>query len=308
METTIKNPMQRRRLLQTVGLGAAAASILAGTTGAANAAKTSLSQTDIDILTFALNLEYLEATYYSYAFFGVGLKPNFTVGSDGTAGGAVTGGSEVPFTNHETKAFAHELAYAEAAHVYLLRETLRKAGADVIAAPAIDLTNSFNAASAAAGLGSTFNPFSNQNNFLLGSFIFEDVGVSAYAGSASSIVDGTVLTTAARILALEAYHAGSIRTRLILGGFATATNDIAQARLSLTKQISTPQPLGGEVGDVGVLTANRDTVADAYTDEGLPFTRTPQQVLNVVYLGQGTSSGGFFPNGGERRDQVDQLI
>jgi hypothetical protein len=297
MEKTWKNLMQRRTLLQTAGLGAAAATILATKATSAKAATMSLSTTDIDILTFALNLEYLEATYYRYAFYGAGLPPNFTTGSDGTPAGTVIGGSQVPFTNHELKAFARELVEAESSHVYLIRETLRMAGAPVIAAPQIDLTNSFNAAAAAAGLGSTFDPFADENSFLLGSFIFEDVGVSAYAGSAANIVSSEILTTAARILALEAYHAGSIRTRLILGGYATQTNDIAAARLQLTNQIDTPQNPGGGTGDLGVLTDNRDTIADTVPDVGLPYTRTPQQVLNVVYLGQGTSSGGFFPQG-----------
>jgi len=297
MDMTWKNLVERRKLLKTAGIGAAAAAILASKVTGAKAATPSLSTTDIDILTFALNLEYLEATYYRYAFYGAGLPENYTTGSDGTPAGAVIGGAAVPFTTHETKAFARELVLAESAHVYLIRETLRQAHAPVIAAPSIDLTNSFNAAAAAAGLGSSFNPFADETSFLLGSFIFEDVGVSAYAGSAANIVSGEILTTAARILALEAYHAGSIRTRLILAGYQTQTNDIAAARLSLTNQIDTPQNPGGATGDLGVYIDNRDSIADANPDEGLPFTRTPQQVLNVVYLGQGTSSGGFFPNG-----------
>jgi hypothetical protein len=297
MEITLKNLVERRKLLQTAGLSAAAATILASQAPEAKASSFSLSTTDIDILTFALNLEYLEATYYRYAFYGAGLPANFTTGSDGQPAGAVTGGSEVPWTTHETKSFARELVEAESAHVYLIREVLRKARAPVIPAPAIDLKNSFIAAAEAAGLGSTFDPFASEEAFLLGAFIFEDVGVSAYAGSAANIVNSQVLTTAARILALEAYHAGSIRTRLMLDGLASATNDIAAARLRLTVQIDTPQNPGGAVGDLGVLTNNRDTIADAASNEGLPFTRTPQQVLNVVYLGQGTSSGGFFPNG-----------
>ena len=298
MEAIKTHLLERRRLLQTAGLGAAAATILTASGAEARAASTeAISSTDIDVLTFALNLEYLEATFYSYAYYGTGLKPNFTTGSDGTPAGAVTGGAPVPFKTHELKSFARELVDAEAAHVFLLREVLRREGATVIPAPAIDLKNSFNAASQAAGLGSTFNPFADENSFLLGAFIFEDVGVSAYAGSAASLTNKLIITTAARILALEAYHAGSIRTRLALGGYSTATNDIAGARLMLTQAIDTPQNPGGEVGDLGVLTANRDTIADAASNEGLPYTRTPQQVLNVVYLGQGTASGGFFPNG-----------
>ncbi len=298
METIKTQMLERRKLLQSAGLGAAAATILTATGAEARAASTeAISSTDVDVLTFALNLEYLEATFYSYAFYGTGLKPNFTTGSDGSPAGAVTGGAMVPFATHELKSFARELVDAESAHVFLLREVLRREGATVIPAPAIDLKNSFNTAAQAAGLGSSFNPFADENSFLLGAFIFEDVGVSAYAGSAANLTNKLIITTAARILALEAYHAGSIRTRLALKGYAAATNDIAGARLMLTQAINTPQNPGGEIGDLGVVTNNRDTIADAASNEGLPYTRTPQQVLNVVYLGQGTSSGGFFPNG-----------
>jgi hypothetical protein len=32
-------------------------------------------------------------------------------------------------------------------------------------------------------------------------------------------------------------------------------------------------------------------------DNGLAFSRTPRQVLDVVYLGTNSTKGGFFPNG-----------
>ncbi len=291
MEPSWTNLLERRKLLRTASLGAVATAFAMKVTGA----EAATAPTDPEILNFALNLEYLEAEYYLRAVTGTGLAAHGVgVSGVGGSGGTVTGGSRVPFGSRQTYELAYEIAMDEMAHVQLLRKALDTAA---VAEPNIDLVNSFNAAAVAAGLGTSFNPYANESNFLLGAFIFEDVGVSAYAGAAQYISSKSYLTVAAQILAVEGYHAGQIRARLYLNGFATQTNKIAALRAMASDAVTTNGAVA--VPDHGVQTSNGlATVADVDAN-ALAFTRTTGQVLNVVYLGKGvgTTGGGFFPDG-----------
>eukprot|EP00611_Tribonema_gayanum_P025315 TRINITY_DN5735_c0_g1_i5.p1 TRINITY_DN5735_c0_g1~~TRINITY_DN5735_c0_g1_i5.p1 ORF type:complete len:163 (-),score=20.86 TRINITY_DN5735_c0_g1_i5:697-1185(-) len=108
--------------------------------------------------------------------------------------------------------YAEEIANNEIAHVAVLRAALGDAAP---ACPQIDIGPAF-AAAANAAVGTTlspaYTPYFNDEWFLLGSFIFEDVGVTAYNGAATLLTNKSVLGAAASILAVEAYHGGSIRT------------------------------------------------------------------------------------------------
>ena len=291
MEPSWTNLLERRKLLRTASLGAVATAFAMKVTGA----DAQTAPTDPEILNFALNLEYLEAEYYLRAVTGTGLVGNGVgVNGVGGSGGTVTGGSRVAFQSRSTYELAYEIAMDEKAHVKLLRQALDSAA---VAEPAIDLTSSFAAAAEAAGLGSGFSPFASEADFLLGAFIFEDVGVSAYAGAAQYISNKAYLTTAAQILAVEAYHAGEIRTRLYLNGFTSQSNAIAALRAKASDAVTTNGAM--PVPDHGVQASNGlITIVDADAN-ALAFTRTTGQVLNVVYLGNGvgTTSGGFFPDG-----------
>lgn len=277
------------------GLGRRAAILmggaaLAGLAMSRKAAAQSSTVTDTDILNFALNLEYLEAQFYTLATtgktidqIGIGIT-----GPNGQAGGTVTVKSNpmVPFSTPLLQQYAMETATEEQNHVKFLRSAL---GANAVAMPNIDLENSFNALAQAAGLGSSFDPFASETNFLLGAFIFEDVGVTAYSGAAGLISDKTILDKAAGILAVEAYHAGSIRLRIFAAGSAAqaASSKIAAARASLD---------GTGNDDIGVgVSGGAATIVDA-DQNAIAFSRSAKQVLSVVY-GGGTSQGAFFPNG-----------
>jgi hypothetical protein len=279
------SPLNRRAAMLMGGAALAGVAL-----SRAASAQTTTGPTDPDILNFALNLEYLEAQFYTLATTGktidqVGI--GITSGS-GAAGGTVTvkANPMVPFQTPLLQQFAMELATEEQNHVTFLRTAL---GSSAVGMPNIDLLNSFNALAMAAGLGATFDPFASEANFLLGAFIFEDVGVTAYLGAAGLISNKTYLDKAAGIMAVEAYHAGSIRTRVFQAGATAqaAATSIAAARAKLD---------GTGNDDVGVGVSNgAATIVDANSNS-LAFSRTTTQVLSIVY-GGGSGGGAFYPNG-----------
>jgi hypothetical protein len=239
------------------------------------------SLTDADYLTFALNLEYLEAEFYLHAATGTGLSST----DSGNATSKTTGGAQVTGLSMVQMEYINEIAQNELDHVRFLRNAL---GSSAVAAPAIDLTNSFNALASAAGLGSSFNPFSSYSNYLIGAFIFEDVGVTAYHGAAKLLTSKSNLTAAAEIMAVEAYHAASIRSQIVAAGSSLISTANAVEGVRAT--------LGG--GNETTLSATAITAAAASTS--IAFDRTTDQVLHIVYgtgNGAGVKSGTFFPSG-----------
>ncbi|WP_277980466.1 ferritin-like domain-containing protein [Sphingomonas phyllosphaerae] len=303
----------RRRFLKVAGGGTLAlggVSLLSGCfdSGGSDAPNptptptpTPAAVTDSDILNLALNLEYLEAQFYLYAVNGSGLAANLTASGTGTAGGSVTGGAKVDFSGDAlVGAYAREIAADEAAHVAFLRAAL---GSAAIAMPNInisgDASGAFTAAARAAGVigaSDTFNPYSSPENFLLGAYLFEDVGVTAYKGAAPLLSSKVFLEAAAGILAAEAYHAGLVRTVLYAKGIATpalvtAAGKISDARDALDQGGDTDQGLTGTNGAANLVPADADAIV---------YSRNSRQVHNIVYLnatGANQNGGGFFPNG-----------
>lgn len=220
---------------------------------------------DFAILQFALNLEYLEAEFYTKATTGKTIQ-QLGIGVNGSGNfGATTGGKQVNFSGATlaTEAVAKELARDEQTHVQFLRGALNSFGVQPIAKPAINLD--------ALGIG-----FGSVAEFLTLARAFEDVGVTAYGGAAPLLQNKTVLGYAARILAAEAAHSGNIRLQV-------ATMKIKTAALDGVDIL--PPPSG----------THYFPLTDNYAQTEV---RTPGQVLFIVYgLKANVMSGGFYPDG-----------
>jgi hypothetical protein len=278
---------------------------LAGCAGGTAIAPPTTSYGDTDILNFALNLEYLEAEFYLHAATGSGLA----TADAGTNPGTVTGGAQVTGLTTAQQNILNEIAYDEQEHVRFLRSAL---GSVAVSRPAIDITNSFNALASAAGIGSSFNPYASFNNFLVGAFIFEDVGVTAYNGAGPLISTAGIaagyLAAAAGIMAVEAYHAAYVRTALTGGAITLGTT--AFPYLTYANQVSTLRAtLGGGNETTLTVPSGATSATSIVTPSGIvastsgnaiAYSRTTDQVLHIVYgtgNGAGVKSGGFFPSG-----------
>jgi hypothetical protein len=126
---------------------------------------------DVDILSFALTLEYLEAAFYDQALKDV----------KGLAGDA--------------KEIAATLRDNENEHVDALSATIKQLGGMPVKAPGVDFGNSF----------------ADEQSFLTTAQTFEDLGVSAYNGAGPEIESKDVLAAAGSIVQVEARHAAAIR-------------------------------------------------------------------------------------------------
>ncbi len=288
IDQLIQSRLDRRALLTRVAGGAAAAfaasslGVLAGCGGSGFDSIVDDNQNiDVDVLNFALNLEYLEAEFYLRAVNGTGLD----AADVGAGAGAVTGGRQVNFGSVTNLQLANEIANDELAHVRFLRSAL---GGSAVARPAIDLQTSFNTAAQAAGIGNTFDPFADEASFFIAAFIFEDVGVTAYKGASPLITNKTYLEAAAGILGTEAYHAGVVR--FLLNQLGTTALDaaakISNLRDALDRGEDTDQPPYD--GALNVVPTDSN---------GITYSRSTREVLNIVYGAQGAAAGLFFPNG-----------
>ena len=225
---------------------------------------------EADILNFALNLEYLEAEFYTYATTGMSIT-SFGLGTKGRAngdnptnGGTTKGGAKVSFSKEESilQDIATQIGADERAHVVLLRGAL---GSSAVAMPNIDLS--------ALGFG-----FGNQNDFLRAARILEDIGVTAYSGAAGMLKTPDIIAAAAGLLGAEAEHAGAIRTHIARLKITTTSMDGVDL---------VPPPTGEAKQSLSIKVS-----------DGLIATRTAGEVLYLAFGGKARSKqGGFFPTG-----------
>ncbi|MBE5318868.1 ferritin-like domain-containing protein [Pedobacter sp. MR2016-19] len=159
--------------------------------------QTALPAAVVDVLNFALSLEYLEYHFYNHCIVGK------------TAGSSVTDVT-FNFPNAASQAAITTIRDHEKAHVDLLVGALGSSARAPIAYADTD----FRAGGAFASV------YSDYNTFLAVAQGFEDTGVRAYKGQAGALLGSPVLQTALQIHSVEARHASHIRQMRTAAGTA----------------------------------------------------------------------------------------
>jgi hypothetical protein len=206
----------------------------------------------LDVLNYALTLEYLEAEFYTMGAAASGLVPA------GPATGAIT-----TIRDHEV------------AHVAFLTSAIQGAGGTPVSKPNFDFT----------AKGNFADVFSNYDTFLAVAQAFEDTGVRAYKGQAAKLISNNdVLTAALNIHSVEARHASHIRqmrrargaqvkpwiTGNDLGGLPSATAAVYAGEEAATQA-------GVAITNINGLNISVDAATEAF-DEPL----NEMQVLQIV--------------------------
>jgi len=166
----IAHETDRRAFLRMAGLVGVGAGLVAGglMTGASSAAAVQAADKgDIDILNFALTLEFLEADFYA-----TGLKKG------------LINGRELELIT--------EIADNESSHVTSVRALVKQLGGTPVNKPTIKFPA---------------DTFKDKLSFLKAASTFEEVGVTAYHGQVGLIKSGDVLGAAASIAGVESRHA-----------------------------------------------------------------------------------------------------
>lgn len=234
----------------------------------------------VDVLNFALNLEYIEANLYSIVTTGSPISATL----QGSAPGAIAGSPGKLTLATTTTSIFQALLNDEMNHIMQLRAAITSLGGTPISQPALNY--------AANGMIST------EKQLYATTRQFTALGNSAYAGAASFLVSNpAVLTVASQILAAEGQHLGVVDFELNVSPNTMGAPSPAidyQDNLPSAKQYF-------NVFQAGAPNANTTSHSP-----GLAPARDTHQVLGVAYGVStpgtvspplGITKGGFLPQG-----------
>ncbi|XVF66069.1 hypothetical protein PTKIN_Ptkin10aG0004600 [Pterospermum kingtungense] len=261
-------------------------------------------KSDVNLLEFPLNLEYLEAEFFLYGALGHGLDvvaPNLTMGGPSPIGAKKA--NLDPLTNDVILQFA----YQEVGHLKAIKKTVKG-----FPRPQLDLSASSFAKVIDVAFGKPlkppFDPYANSINYLIASYMIPYVGLTGYVGANPKLKGATSKRLVAGLLGVESGQDAVIRALL----YQHAKKKVSPYNIMVaefTDRISILRDKLGRAGTkdegliVPVTSGAEGKISGnvlAGDENSVAYDRTPEEILRIVY-GSGNESipGGFYPKGGD---------
>ncbi|KAM5568674.1 hypothetical protein ABKV19_016284 [Rosa sericea] len=261
---------------------------------------------DVDLLEFPLNLEYLEAEFFLYGSLGFGLDkvaPNLTLG------GPKPFGAKKAKLDPFTRDVIEQFAWQEVGHLRAIKKTVKGFPRPQLDLSAKSFAKVFNLAFGRV-LKPPFDPYANSLNYLLASYLIPYVGLTGYVGANPKLQGSTSKRLVAGLLGVESGQDAVIRTLLYKHALVKVhPYDITVAEF--TNRLSDLRNKLGQTGlkDEGLLVpkykgaegkiSGNVLAGDGYS---VAYDRTPEEILRIVYgSGDEHVPGGFYPKGADGR-------
>ncbi|CAL5345618.1 unnamed protein product [Camellia sinensis] len=261
---------------------------------------------DIDLLEFPLNLEYLEAEFFLWGSLGYGLDsiaPNLTMGGPPPVG--TTKARLDPFT----KDVILQFAFQEVGHLRAIKNTVRGFPRPLLNLSAEAFGNVMNSAFGRA-LKPAFDPYANELNFLLASYVIPYVGLTGYVGANPKLQSPISKRLVAGLLAVESGQDAVIRVLL----YERAREKVTPYGITVAEFTDRISVLRNKLGSAGVKDEGlivptfqgaegklRGNVL-AGDQNSVGYDRTPEEILRIIYSsGDEHVPGGFYPKGADGR-------
>ncbi|GMP73303.1 hypothetical protein CsSME_00031093 [Camellia sinensis var. sinensis] len=261
---------------------------------------------DIDLLEFPLNLEYLEAEFFLWGSLGYGLDsiaPNLTMGGPPPVG--TTKARLDPFT----KDVILQFAFQEVGHLRAIKNTVRGFPRPLLNLSAEAFGNVMNSAFGRA-LKPAFDPYGNELNFLLASYVIPYVGLTGYVGANPKLQSPISKRLVAGLLAVESGQDAVIRGLL----YERAREKVTPYGITVAEFTDRISELRNKLGSAGVKDEGlivptfqgaegklRGNVL-AGDQNSVGYDRTPEEILRIIYSsGDEHVPGGFYPKGADGR-------
>ncbi|KAG4946201.1 hypothetical protein JHK82_042252 [Glycine max] len=265
-------------------------------------ASASASESDVDLLEFPLNLEYLEAEFFLFGSLGHGLD---VVAPNLSEGGPPPIGARLARLENLIRDIILQFGLQEVGHLRAIKSTVRG-----FPRPLLDLSTASFAKVMNSAFGRPlvppFDPYANSINYLLASYVIPYVGLTGYVGANPLLQNATSKRLVAGLLGVESGQDAVIRT-LLYERQASLVQPYKVTVAEFTDRISMLRNKLGNAGvkDEGLVVPRVQGAEGSVTDnilagdkDSLSYPRTPEEILRIIYGGGDEHvPGGFYPNG-----------